>query len=803
MKRSLETRINENDEDNSKSLEKSKMFIICREIFFVFTILFTAYATILNSQARTKRGSPAVPFFYNENIKDFYQGELKQLISDISETDFVFVMFYAPWDADCQDVKSEFIEAAEFYSNRIYFAAVNCWEPGSECKAFFKDVYHFPQLVAYIGHQKEVEYKGPHSADHIIKFLHSVLHPMHSINTVSDLWRLRYLHDAVLVGHLKFFGNKPGLGFRLLYDTSLRLASRDHERHTAVAVFSHTKVNSLLGVSSTPTFVLYLWNKKIEYNGPMKVDALVKWVLSRTEKGLAELNSNTLLPNMKGGAVMVMFTPRHPLSSVIPYYLMLRRIAMNFNICNNGTSTYPDEDFFSYVFQYGKFNKLGYEQDVINFDLKLREKCAKRKKIIKPKSFLASSKSCSAQISTNHWDNYTCYNSIPFCPNLKLNRWNERLTEQRYVWKQDQQSIDNIVRLAEEERCSILERTPLPLIPKPIFNTSQLPSSCDMNTTFSFIALDSEQYSHLANGLGIQLKKIKHRTTVVIIDDEEALKLDTAEVTEQSVTNLLKRYFAGERNRTLRSKRDSIYLHSVNKQRSNDPNSISIIELDTHSFHTVALNKSMNVAVLYHSPYCSFCLGVSNLFLTLSHLLRNIDDLLLVRLDGEMNDLPWQYTVHSYPSIIFFPARRKSESRVFPQTSPLTFHTLSNFILSNLQVYERISVLLALCSRWGDDPMTSEEGERCLRNVRSKSLDGISDTLLEYRRNLLRLKHCSSHKIEDNLLFQQRQLFRKIEYLKYAHLKLALVKSLQSTVINLEQYKNKIIFNNFNIQNGN
>lgn len=72
-------------------------------------------------QSKTKRGSPAVPFFHNENIKDFYQGDLKQLMLDISEVDFAFVMFYAPWDADSQDIKSEFIEASEFYSHLVRY----------------------------------------------------------------------------------------------------------------------------------------------------------------------------------------------------------------------------------------------------------------------------------------------------------------------------------------------------------------------------------------------------------------------------------------------------------------------------------------------------------------------------------------------------------------------------------------------------------------------------------------------------------------------------------------------------------
>lgn len=98
------------------------------------------------------------------------------------------------------------------------------------------------------------------------------------------------------------------------------------------------------------------------------------------------------------------------------------------------------------------------------------------------------------------------------------------------IWKQDKRSTEYVIALAEEERCSILKRIPLPLMPKPSFNLTNLPSSCKINSSFSFIALDSDQYSHLANGLGIQLKKIKHRTAVAIFDDEVGIHFVSFEV---------------------------------------------------------------------------------------------------------------------------------------------------------------------------------------------------------------------------------------------------------------------------------
>jgi hypothetical protein len=109
---------------------------------------------------------------------------------------------------------------------------------------------------------------------------------------------------------------------------------------------------------------------------------------------------------------------------------------------------------------------------------------------------------------------------------------------------------------------------------------------------------------------------------------------------------------------------------------------VSVMELNTRTFLKAVLNETQvgshirtllsvdflfyegiilffylqHVVVLYHSPYCSFCHSVSHVFLTVAYLLRGLPRIVMARVDGENNDLPWQYTVHSYPSVLIFPA---------------------------------------------------------------------------------------------------------------------------------------------------
>merc|ERR1712154_624652 len=65
-----------------------------------------------------------------------------------------------------------------------------------------------------------------------------------------------------------------------------------------------------------------------------------------------------------------------------------------------------------------------------------------------------------------------------------------------------------------------------------------------------------------------------------------------------------------------------------------------------------------------------------------------------VTVDAAHNDLPWEFTALSVPTVLFFPAekgtnRSKSDTRVFPSAKPLTTSNLLNFVLANLSPQER------------------------------------------------------------------------------------------------------------------
>lgn len=84
--------------------------------------------------------------------------------------------------------------------SQIYFAAINCWHPGSECKSRYK-IRKFPAVVLHIRTSSGMEtkafsYGGPHEAGHLIRFLSRCLRPLTHIASHADLPRLQVDHSV-------------------------------------------------------------------------------------------------------------------------------------------------------------------------------------------------------------------------------------------------------------------------------------------------------------------------------------------------------------------------------------------------------------------------------------------------------------------------------------------------------------------------------------------------------------------------------------------------------------------------------
>lgn len=105
-------------------------------------------------------------------------------------------MFYAPWDAESQNIRKEFELTAKYMHQQVTFAAINCWQPGSECRRQYSKAYNWPVLIAYPAHGKGVPYTGVHKAGHMAKFLQLLSSPIIRIVKEIEISELLINHDV-------------------------------------------------------------------------------------------------------------------------------------------------------------------------------------------------------------------------------------------------------------------------------------------------------------------------------------------------------------------------------------------------------------------------------------------------------------------------------------------------------------------------------------------------------------------------------------------------------------------------------
>lgn len=315
-------------------------------------------------------------------------------------------------------------------------------------------------------------------------------------------------------------------------------------------------------------------------------------------------------------------------------------------------------------------------------------------------------------------------------------------------------------------------------------NINLTKSVCKTNKTLTLIAIDSLHYYYFAEALGIDLLKKKDKTAIVILDvAHESQYVMQEDFSRYTLIQFINNYTQGFLQRTLRSNNSRRFVQKFKSKvncKTKDAQNVCIPELTTETFLNTILDSTKDVVVMYHSPYCAFCSAIFYVYLTVAHYLHKMDHLLFVRVDGDNNDLPWEYNMNRFPSILFFPAKRKEDSTVYPFSLPITIPNLINFILANLDGDSHIEALVNICQSGAAGVIP----DACIARTRWLCLDIIQQLLRDYRKLIRHISLLGRISVRNK---------KKIILLKLAHIKdIHLI--LGSTIdLKEEQHKVKLI----------
>ncbi|XP_014234025.1 thioredoxin domain-containing protein 11 [Trichogramma pretiosum] len=793
----------------------SKMFTYAREtICFFLAIAFTALAALHSSPPRISKPPIARPFFNESSlVLDYYKGHLGALIDRVTDFDFCFVMYYAPWDAESQIVKEEFEKVAQYYNSQVFFAAINCWHPGSECRARYSKIQSYPVLMMYPAKESGIQYKGVRSAPYMIRFIHNFMNPIIRVSKDDEIMELLKSYDAVMIGYFRFDGISRSPGYREFYRAALRNLERDPNGEVAFVAVINKDLIEDHGVMKFPSASLLMWNETLFYPDTSKwtSDNINNWISSSLHRVVTWIQppgskSLTFAPYLWDGPVLFLFTPRNPLHFDNDNYNLLREIGLQYYDCvgnpqindtvsrlRESRNAAAQRAFKRREYCTGLLDEEEQQQQrqQLHQESILAQRVARRER-----SWSNITVECCTGTPTNRCVSCTKKQPLPrdesqavcaapgalACRSLDVfgaelplilderptatyarpgsfegdnednnscsanescdERSSDTGNDEEEVERIDPRSAASVQKAHEREECRRFlagYSYRRPVFPRDEDDAAadskeeevQLTKDrCHVNKTLALVAIDSLHYFHFSEGLGIELGDKSDKTALVILDpmDESQYVLQD-DFGRNTLARFINNYTHGYLRRTLRSNNPQRFIRTpATKQQceSDGQSRVCVEELSTETFLKTILNPDKDVVVMYHSPYCGFCSAVAYVYLTVAHYLAKMDHLEFVRIDGDNNDLPWEYTMTRYPSILFFPARRKEDSTLFPWKLPISVGNLLNFVLANLDAESHVEALINVCAATGGS-------SDCVERVRWLCLDVIEEHLREFR----------------------------------------------------------------------
>lgn len=733
--------LSRDDDEVEQTLQNffCKMFLVGRAVCFILAILFTIIAVITNSQYSTRKIPPPKPFFTGQTwVEDFYEGELYYALLKATKYDVIFLMLYAPWDADSQNARSEFETACRYFHKKVYCAAVNCWHANAGCKAFFDNIVMYPMFLVDLHNIPSIRYNGEIVASHMIRFLSTVMKPLERMCSVEKFHTLRYTCDALIVSFLPDYN-----WYKRYYTASLRILEYDPRREVCWSFITDSNVAQSLDMKAF-SMKMYLWNETKEFNDSFSSKNIIRWVRENVQMltqwiFFKNARSNRLADLVQFNPAVILFTPRNMYLDYVPSYLLFKESVMEFKNC------------FIDLNMSQRRKYIAEKRKKIIDDHKYWKKVCNTKFNLQAKNY----NSKILNIINQNYNKYT-FKSVNILSNVtetkyihQTNSASRKITLDGYNFtlnsNDDDQSPQNLVLLHIREKCRQInmlkktyEYTFLSLEFEDQVDDLVPNSLCRLNNTYSFFAVDSLLYSHFAAALGINLDNYKDRTTIVIFDNtnEEAFVLPVGFEEKSAMHELMMNSTNHIISRWMKSTEDSlIYINRYNKSNNVMTDETCVLELNSGSFQSVVFNLTQHVIVYYYTPYCSYCQVSAYTFLSVAHMLKNFSQVTFARIDGENNDLPWYLVPQSYPTIILFPAKRKSESVAFPPSRELTVENLLDFVLSNVDVEIKLRYMIAECDKYKHMEYKAQEAmfNQCIISVKTYCLGLINNLVKKYK----------------------------------------------------------------------
>ncbi|XP_074649336.1 thioredoxin domain-containing protein 11-like [Tubulanus polymorphus] len=224
------------------------------------------------------------------------------------------------------------------------------------------------------------------------------------------------------------------------------------------------------------------------------------------------------------------------------------------------------------------------------------------------------------------------------------------------------------------------------------------------NKTVNFFVFDRHLYRDFAQRLNIPVPKSTNVSVVLLDIKNEAQHVMNEPVNRINIKEFVVNFTSGYLRRHLRSSSSSVGRNSnISSQTcslsSSSTDEVCVADISSANFRQTVMDNEKDVVVLYYSHWCGHCTSNAHNFLKLAKYFKSAKNITFVRINMYKNDLPWPFTVDRYPSMIIYPAKRKSESVTFPGELVQNLSNMIQFVLEHCSRQLKVETLLGMCNR--------------------------------------------------------------------------------------------------------
>ncbi|KAI8500962.1 protein disulfide isomerase [Branchiostoma belcheri] len=631
-------------------------------------------------------------------VREFRAGDVQTMKRLIAHSELSMVMFYAPWCAESKLAAQEYVQAAKELHKEIFFAAINCWEYAGECRKKFA-FQKFPKFFVYNSRLEGIEYKGPVTTKHIAKFLRRVASPVTYIRDLEDLVFFCALEDTGVLAYFDFSDWRPPLGYLHYYLAAQNALENKPFHGVNFGVITSQEVAGLIKVTEPHTVVMTrTLNETLVYPQTRNFSHqdILAWVEENKVQTvqwlpLAGVKSLQLSTELQAGPSLLYFTPDNP-DVDSPAATMFREVAMDYFNCNDKQLV---RDFVNISREYRKMtygSEEPTEKQGSSENSKMDDQATPSSKSQKSAQSLNSVEDylqtqgkdllVDRNIdSTKHSDaalqrkceNTDTYDSV--AKNIKNSQpeCNTVCTNEKSCLYSKESNLrhsasGNTVQSASEEAVDIEGKD---------VNITGL--GCRTNKSLGFYLLDSTSQWSFAENMGVKEGNGETESIVIVdVRNEVQFVMDPSlTINETNIAAFIHNFTRSQLSRHLSTAPPPVNTCLPNVTQP------CVMEVTGETFHDIVLDEAKDVLLLYYAPWCGACSALAHIWLVLASYFKRASNLVLARINGDKNDLPWEFTVPAYPTILFFPAFRKDMSVKYPDNLPMTLPNLAEFVLAH------------------------------------------------------------------------------------------------------------------------